>query len=293
MDKPISPVIKWAGGKRRLASEIAKCILRNADNNGTYFEPFLGGGALMLFMCPNKCVGIDENPELINFYDVLKEEPEKLFSVLQNYFVPRHSESFYYEIRSWDRSPTYLHDRDRIERAARFVYLNKTCFNGIWRVNSQGYNNVPWNHSDKFPLPKKERFEALHAYFSKHVKFMHGDYSTVVELAKPGDFVYFDPPYDVEPKQSEFTSYTKNGFGRKDQIKLKEICDNLIEKGAGVAVSNSDTLFINNLYSNKKDYCVYELVKEINLTVHRNIGAKINSRKEVTELLIVGKKRIK
>lgn len=291
MSNPVQPVIKWAGGKRRLAATIADCLTSSSayKRKGTYFEPFLGGAALMLFLRPAKAVGIDQNPELINFYNVVKDYPKELFECLTREFGPNHSETFYYEIRNWDRCPDYLDRYTDVQRAARFVYLNKTCFNGIWRVNSQGHNNVPWNHSDKALLPNYSKILALHNYLKKHVSFVFGDYKHVVSLARKGDFVYFDPPYDVEYKQNSFTAYTKKGFSREDQVELKRICDLLIDQGVSLAVSNSNTAFIRDLYKENDEYELYSFIDEGKLKLARTIGAKTSSRGYVNELLIIGK----
>jgi DNA adenine methylase len=290
MKKPIAPVIKWAGGKRRLAPQIAEYIsVSGFDRCGTYYEPFAGGAALMFYLKPPKSVGIDKNGELINLYKVLSEHPNDLYALLKERFVPAHSEKFYYEIREWDRDKDYLIDKTDIERAARFLYLNKTCFNGIWRVNQNGCNNVPWNHRSVFSLPPKAVFTRLNRYLSKHATFLEGDYQMVSELAVAGDFVYFDPPYDVEENQSEFTAYTKSGFSRDDQQELKSLCDSLIAKGVKVAISNSDTPFIRGLYGQDNGYTTYEIVTEINLTLRRNISGSVDGRKQVTELLFIGR----
>ncbi len=293
MEKIVYPVIKWAGGKRRLASVIASYFddgdLLKPD--ATYFEPFLGGGALMFFLKHRNAIGIDQNPELINFYNVLKNSPRDLFDALQKEFAPFHSENFYYEVRNRDLDPDFIKKYSKVERAARFVYLNKSCFNGIWRVNSKGHNNVPWNHQNKVSLPTLESIIAAHDYIVENdISFIKGDYKKVLEKAKTGDFVYFDPPYDVEPLQSGFTSYTKHGFGRKEQKELKEVCDKLLNEGISVAVSNSNTEFIRQLYKNSVDgYFFYTIVDENKLRLARTIAGKSCNRRYVNELLIIGK----
>ena len=290
MKKPIQPVIKWAGGKRRLAPTIAECILGSGYRmKGTYYEPFLGGAALMLFLRPMRAVGIDQNPELINFYNVVKNNPNELFECLSQDFAPFHSEQFYYAIRAWDQRDDFHTAFTDVQRAARFVYLNKTCFNGIWRVNSSGHNNVPWNHSEKASLPSLDRILALSNYLSSHVTFVFGDYKDVVDMAQKGDLVYFDPPYDVEENQSNFTEYTKKGFTRSDQTELKSLCDELIDKGVWVAISNSNTSFIRELYKKDDSYSLYRVIDESKLRLARTIGAKSSSRGYVNELLIIGK----
>lgn len=293
MKANIYPVIKWAGGKRRLAPAIAD--LFNDDNllrtEATYFEPFLGSGALMFYLKHKNAVGIDQNQELINFYNVLKKSPEDLYETLQKEFASNHSEFFYYEVRNHDLDPDFTKKYTEVQRAARFVYLNKSCFNGIWRVNSKGHNNVPWNHQSKVALPSLENIIVVHDYIvANNICFIHGDYKEVLEKANLGDFVYFDPPYDVEPMQSGFTSYTKQGFGRKEQIELKEICDRLLHKGIAVAVSNSNTDFIKQLYKNDEEaYFFYTVIDENKFRLARTIAGKACNRRYVNELLIIGK----
>lgn len=292
MSDTIYPIIKWAGGKRRLASKIADYFkdAKLIKKGHTYFEPFLGGGALLFYLQPDKAIGIDQNPELINFYQVVKNKPQQLFDYLQNEFRPNHSERFYYEVRDWDRSLDF-DKRNDVERAARFVYLNKTCFNGIWRVNSKGQNNVPWNHQSKAPLPDLDKIMTAHNYLKDHLDFYLDDYKKVSTLATKGDFVYFDPPYDVETKQSSFTAYTKNGFGRDKQKELKELCDKLLDKGVSVAVSNSNTEFIRKLYNPEGETSkyTYTILNDDTLRLSRNIAGKISCRRQVNEALIIGK----
>lgn len=293
MEKTVYPVIKWAGGKRRLAPVIASRFYDDGllKPGATYFEPFLGGGALMFYLKHKNAIGIDQNPELINFYNVLKTAPHELHEALENNFAPFHSEEFYYEVRDRDLNPEFTKTYSKVARAARFVYLNKSCFNGIWRVNSNGHNNVPWNHQNKVSLPSLESIMSAHDYIAKNdISFVHGDYKQVLKKAKAGDFAYFDPPYDVEPLQSGFTSYTKKGFGRKEQKELKEVCDKLLSEGMSVALSNSNTEFIKQLYTKSADgYSLYTIVDENKLRLARTIAGKACNRRYVNELLIIGK----
>jgi DNA adenine methylase len=283
----VPPVIKWAGGKRLLAPILASKLDYNGKHR--YFEPFLGGAALMLYMKPNKAVGIDRNPELINFYQIVRDQPEDLIKLLETFFVPADSDTFFYEIRAWDRKSDYKLCHSALERAARFIYLNKTCFNGLWRVNSKGENNVPYGYYKKPRICNPEGIKKLSKYLKHHAEFIEGDYLDVLPLAKKGDFVYFDPPYDIDPvgKQSEFVEYTKNGFSKDDQKQLKSLCDKLLEKGVFVAESNSNTPFINDLYEKDQIYSLYKI--DSNIVGKRYIGGIKDRRREVNELLIIGK----
>lgn len=282
----MQPIIKWAGGKRKFATQIAGFL---GGVKGTYYEPFLGGGALLLHIAPEHAVCSDINPELINFYNVVKNDIDSLIELLKTEFVPKHSKAFYYQVRGWDRNKEEYSKIDPVKRAARFIYLNKTCYNGLWRVNRDGMNNVPFGRYKKPTILLEEDLRQAANYFrEREVSFFECDYKQLVEKAVKGDVVYFDPPYDVEAGQSEFVSYTASGFGRKDQEELKKLCDSLIDRGVKVGISNSNTQFIRALYASDKKHR-YEL-NEI-APFSRTIGSKPSSRKKTTELIIIGKKK--
>lgn len=279
----MEPIIKWAGGKRRFVDQILNVV---GDKCDRYFEPFLGGAALLYKIHANNYFCSDINEELINFYNVVKKSPNELIFTLENEFIPFHSSSFYKKIRSLDRDLESFASLSDIYKAARFLYLNKTCFNGLWRVNSKGENNVPFGrYSNPKILDKNNILECSHFFIEHNVEFKLCSFEKCVINAKKGDFVYFDPPYDIENGQNSFTEYSKNKFGRKEQTKLKRLCDKLILKGVRVAVSNSDTSFIRSLYSDN-NYVTYTIYNKI--VSNRTIGASVASRKKVTELLIIG-----
>lgn len=281
--KPILPIIKWAGGKKRIATVITDKIA--SFSIGTYFEPFLGGGAIMFSLLPSKAVGIDSNSELINMYQVVKEHPKELIESLKKEFVPFHNPDFFYQVRAWDREDCYL-NRPAVQRAARLIYLNRTCYNGLWRVNKTGYNNVPIGMTPSPKILFEDRIIEMNKYFNEHeVIFINSDYQNVENYATAGDFVYFDPPYHAEKGKSEFTSYTSIGFSESDQIILKALCDRLIKKGVNVAVSNSKSDFIMNLYRSN-EYHIYEIIDDVSTS--RVISSNIKSRGKSPELLIVG-----
>ena len=280
----MEPIIKWAGGKRRFLDQIIKTIGSECTN---YYEPFLGGGAVLYRINAKKYFCSDINGELINFYNVVKENCEELIEELKNNFVPYHSKSFYKKIRYLDRDHCSFELLPKVYRAARFLYLNKTCFNGLWRVNSKGENNVPMGSYKTPNILDEDNLKDASSFFKSHkIEFKHCSFEKCVLSAKAGDLVYFDPPYDIEEGQNSFTEYTKSGFNRESQKKLKRLCDKLIMRGVRIAVSNSDTKFIRNLYSGN-DYITYTIYNKI--ISNRTIGATIESRKKVTELLIVGK----
>ena len=273
------PIIKWAGGKLKLSPVIASYL---GTNYKGYFEPFVGGAAVLFFLEPKNAVCFDINKELINFYNTVKDFPQELADELESNFYPNHSKEFYYKVRAWDRKDDFI-CIPAIKRAARFAYLNKCCFNGLWRENRDGQNNVPWGYYDSPAFITREQIAQVSNYFiTKNVSFIQEDYKGVIKVAKRGDLVYFDPPYDVEAGINGFVGYSANGFGHEQQIELKAICDQLIKKGVKVAISNSCTNFIKELYNDKR-YVINIL------NVQRNIGASIESRKEYEEVLIISK----
>lgn len=282
----MQPIIKWAGGKRRFSSKILKYL---GEIHGNYYEPFLGGGAVLMELEPINAICGDNNEELINFYNVVKKSPQKLISELEKNFVNNHCKDFYYYIRSWDRDPNYLSNRTKVERAARFLYLNKTCYNGLWRVNAKGQNNVPYGKYVNPTIYSEDQIiNASKMFITNNIKFKYCDYKKLIKDVKVNDVIYFDPPYDIEEGQNGFVSYTRSGFSRKDQIELRNLCNELICKGAIVGISNSNTDFIKDLYKGN-EYVIYDIYED--MKVNRTIGAQNTSRKEVYELFIVGKKR--
>ena len=280
----MNPFIKWAGGKRRFAEQITS-LLGDVRNN--YFEPFVGGGAILLYNEFPNAFCFDTNEELINLYNVVKHNAEELIDDLETNFVPHHNKNFYYHIRGLDRDRCSYAALSPIHKAARFVYLNKTCYNGLWRVNRKGENNVPFGRYVNPAILQPDLIREAHNYFTRqNINFEVADYSVVADLAAPGDVVYFDPPYDLEPGQNGFVSYTQDGFNREGQIRLKALCDTLVARGVTIGVSNSNTQFIRELYT-AGPYHYYELHDEI--SVKRTIGSTPDSRREMYELFILGR----
>lgn len=284
------PLIKWAGGKRKFAVQITN-LLGNQYNN--YYEPFVGGAAILLHMEAHDAVCYDINPELINLYNVVKTSPKKLISELEKYEAAHQNatenkrEEIYYKVRTLDRDKEKFAKLSRIQKAARFMYLNKTCYNGLWRVNRNGENNVPYGKYAEPNILNREDILKVSKYFRKNkVKFQLKDYKKVRDIAQPGDIVYFDPPYDVEEGQSEFVGYSVDGFNRENQSELKQLCDELVQRGVIVGISNSNTQFIRNLYM-EGPYDFYELYDD--MRVMRTIGGTPSSRGERKELFILGR----
>jgi DNA adenine methylase len=263
------PFIRWVGGKRQLLPELLPKV---PDEYNTYWEPFLGGGALFFALQPDIAHISDCNFELINAYQIIQKNPYNLIEELSQY---RNEEDFYYTIRSGDIS---LGNIDPIKRAARFVYLNRTCFNGLYRVNKQGQFNVPYGHRKNIDIVSEENIMACHELLTtSNVHVGLSDFSVVNVYATQNDFVYFDPPYVPLTVTSNFTQYTKDGFSESDHQKLLNICNELTEKNVKWMQSNSSAPLVYELY---KDYNIEEVEAK------RNISASVSGRKPVKEVII-------
>lgn len=242
------PVVKWAGGKRQL---IDKLIELMPDEYDYYFEPFVGGGALLFELMPENATINDVNEELLCIYNCLagKDDFKLMINELENH-EKNHSEKYFYQIRELDRTPDYQ-NFPIWKRASRTIYLNKSCFNGLYRVNSKGYFNVPSGKKKKVQTYDKDNMLKLHNYFiNSGITILSGDFTKAVEKTQRGDFVYFDPPYDPFDDKDTFTSYTKFNFNKDDQVRLADLFKELDNKGVYVMLSNHNTKLINELYEN-------------------------------------------
>lgn len=227
-NKLVAPVVKWVGGKRQLLPEIKKYSPKKFN---TYFEPFVGGGAVLFELQPKQAVINDINKELINLYSVIQNNVEELIEKLSDTNVYSNTSECYYRIRELDREPKEYNKLTGIDRAARVLYLNKTCYNGLYRVNSMGEFNSPFGSYKNPNIVNEITLRAVHKYFNEsNIKFLNGDFEKTVKNAKKDDFVYFDPPYAPISKTSNFTGYNESGFGENEQIRLKELCDTLNKK---------------------------------------------------------------
>ncbi|MEK4496742.1 DNA adenine methylase [Ureibacillus sp. FSL W8-0352] len=276
----LQPFLKWAGGKRQLLPEIRKYYPKKYN---TYYEPFVGAGAVLFDLKPANAVINDTNKELINVYKVIKDsiKLEELINDLKKY---KNDSDYYYEIRNLDREDTYKSLED-YKKASRFIYLNKTCFNGLYRVNSKGQFNVPFGKYKNPDYVNEAVLRAVHEFLNQNnIKIFNLDFEEVVEDATYGDFVYFDPPYHPVSKTSSFTSYTDNGFGKEDQERLRDTFERLYNKGCYVLLSNSDTEFIREIYSDLKS----EGVTILEVDASRSINSKADKRGKVKEVLIIG-----
>lgn len=269
------PIVKWAGGKRQLIDKLLELMPSNYNH---YFEPFVGGGALLFELMPDNATINDINHELLAIYKSLgNEEDYKLMIQELEKHERLHSEEHYYEVREEDRNP-HFQDLPNWKRASRAIYLNKSCFNGLYRVNANGYFNVPSGKKKKVQTYDKENIEKLHNYFmTKKVTILEGDFTKAVETAKAGDFVYFDPPYDPFEDKKSFNSYTKFNFSKNDQKRLADLFYELANNGVYVMLSNHNTKFINELYHNYNIHVV---------EAKRMINADSNGRGNVEEVII-------
>lgn len=274
------PFLKWVGGKKRLLPAIKKYVPANIN---TYYEPFVGAGAMFFDVAFKKAVINDINKELINCYKMIKNRQSNLVTQLELH-KKNHSSEYFYEIREMDRRPEYDY-LPNVERAARIIYLNKTCHGGLFRVNSKGEFNVPFGNYKNPQIFDIANLKAVSDCFANsHVKILNEDFSEAVKNAQKGDFVYFDPPYDPISTTSSFTGYSIGGFTKKDQERLKSIVDDLTDKNVNLLISNSSTKFIQELY---QDYSI-ELIN-----APRNINSKAGCKKTATEVLISNSNRIK
>ena len=271
----VHPFVKWAGGKTQLL-EVIESHLPETFNR--YFEPFVGGGALLFKLQPKAFSINDSNEELICVYKCL--ENNELFELLKKELLKHeenHSEEYYYQVREMDKLegfsnlPIYV-------RAGRMIYLNKACFNGLYRVNSKGYFNVPSGKKKAVNCFDKKTFDNLNLFFKNRKPVITSiDFEEAVKDAKKGDFIYFDPPYDTWEEKNSFTSYDKNAFGKEEQVRLAKVFKELSDKGVYVMLSNHNTKFINELY------------KGFHITVvpaKRMINSKADGRGEVEEVII-------
>ncbi|ANI95811.1 DNA adenine methylase [Lactiplantibacillus plantarum] len=273
----VKPFVKWAGGKRQLIPQITKYMPKNF---GRYFEPFVGGGAVFFNLQHTPSTINDFNTELILSYEVIRDNLDDLLDELRIHEANNSSE-YYYKVREWDRNGI-IDGKSDVERAARFIFLNKTGFNGLFRVNRQNQVNTPYGRYKHPAIVNAEILKAVSVFLNKsRIKILNVDFEKAVKDAKYGDFVYFDPPYApmVNDKQS-FVGYTLNGFGADEQVRLRDLMDDLTQKGVKVMLSNSSVPFIHDIYS---DYSKNTII----VPASRNINSKGNGRGKVNEVLIM------
>jgi DNA adenine methylase len=272
----VKPYLKWAGGTRQLLPEIRKYFPANIGDL-TYYEPFAGAGAVLFDLQPERAVINDSNPDLIRTYRVIKNDIEGLLTALEQY-RGKYERSFYYEIRALDRSGIYQNMTDS-EKAARFIYLNKTCYNGLYRVNKKGFFNVPFGRYQNPAIFEEPVLRAVHRYLnSNSITILNGDFAEAVKNAGERSFVYFDPPYHPF-KKSGFTAYQAGGFGEDEQRRLRDVFRELTGRGVPCLLSNSDTPFIRELYQDK-------MFVIMGVSASRAINSAAAGRGKISELLV-------
>jgi len=272
-NKLVAPVVKWVGGKRQIINEILAYI---PDDFSIYYEPFLGGGAVLFKLQPEKAVVNDINSELINIYQVIKNNVEELIEDLKKH---KNTKEYFYKIRELDRDKERFSKLTPIERASRIIYLNKTCYNGLFRVNRAGQFNTPFGNYKNPNIVNEITLRAVSEYFNKaQITFTCMDFEDSLKDISDGAFVYLDPPYDPVSDTSCFTGYDKGGFDKAEQIRLKKTCDMLNAKGIKFLLSNSATDFIKELY---KDYKI-QIIQ-----ARRAINSRSDKRGEIDEVLVM------
>lgn len=260
------PPVKWAGGKGQLISQFEPLFPKQEFT--LYIEPFLGGGAVFFHISPLEAILIDNNPELINFYIIVRDNLQALLADLEKH---QNNKEYYYSMCALD--PDKM---DAVSRASRFLYLNKTGYNGLWRVNKKGKHNVPFGQYKNPRIVDKENLRQVSRVLQR-AEIILGDFSKVLDFALTGSFIYFDPPYHPLSETANFTSYTSNSFGVEDQRRLAEVFKQLDERGCLVMLSNSDTPFIRELYEGYDLKVVY---------ARRAINCCAEKRGPVSELVV-------
>ena len=263
------PFLRWAGGKSKWVRVLAESV-PELGSYDRYFEPFVGAGALFFAVCPDRAVLSDSNGELMNCYRQVARNPLEVWGLLERY-RERDSREFYYSVRSQKTESMSV-----IERAARFIYLNKAAFNGIYRVNTRGEFNVPYGPSSRGPaIPTKSSLEGA-GWLLAGAQLITSDYQMVCRLPKRGDFVYLDPPYPPLDGASSFRHYTAQRFGWKDQEEVARTFNVLDRRGCLVMLSNSDCDMIRSMYRGF-------LLRQLSIT--RWLGANGN-RFQVKEIIV-------
>ncbi|CYU62324.1 modification methylase [Streptococcus suis] len=269
----LQPFTKWTGGKRQLLPVIKSLM---PDNYNSYFEPFIGGGAVFFELIPKKAIINDFNSELINCYRQIKDNPQKLIELLTKH-QENNSKEYYLELRAVDRD-NRINKMTDVERAARIMYMLRVNFNGLYRVNSKNQFNVPYGRYKNPKIVDSDLILSISQYLNKNnIEILTGDFEKAVEDVGAGDFVYFDPPYIPLSETSAFTSYTHEGFSYEEQVRLRDVFRKLDKKGAYVMLSNSSSPLVEELY---KGFNIHK-VEAI-----RTNGAKASSRGKISEFIV-------
>ena len=271
-NKLVAPVLKWVGGKRQLMDTFKPLLPKRIT---TYCEPFVGGGALLFNLQPNTAYINDVNTDLIRVYQVIKDDVDALIRELEGF--ENKSDSFY-AVRDWDRDKEHYNSLSDVQKAARIIYLNKTCYNGLYRVNNAGEFNSPFGNYRNPNIVNEPVLKAVSAYFnSANVQMTSTDYAEVLQNLPKGAFVYLDPPYDPVSDTANFTGYTKGGFSREEQLRLREHCDDLTKRGIKFMLSNSATNFV------LEQYAAYNITI---VRAKRAINSNAAKRGDVDEVVV-------
>lgn len=269
------PFVKWVGGKRQLLKQFRELGLYPPEAfnpiTNTYYEPFVGGGAVFFDLLPKNAELSDMNNELIIAYNVIKNNVDELIESLQKHIYDK---EYYLKVRAQK-----VEDLSDIEIASRFIFLNRTGFNGLYRVNKNGQFNVPFGRYSNPVICDEENLRRVSGAL-QNVIITRQDYKNVLKIAKKGDFIYFDPPYYPVSRTASFTAYTAEGFLEQEQTELRDTFVKLHKKGCFVMLSNSDTPFINELYSGLDGITINKIF------AGRTINSKSSGRGKITEVLI-------
>jgi DNA adenine methylase len=269
----VGPFLKWVGGKRQLLPEIVRLLPEKVEAY-QYIEPFIGGGAVFLHLQPENAIINDSNTELINVYNVVKNDVDALINELKKH---KNEADYFYSIRNLDRTSDFT-TLPATFRASRFIYLNKTCFNGLYRVNNAGEFNAPFGRYTNPNIINENLLRAVSSFLNnKNIKIKNLDYAKLLNRCSRNSFVYLDPPYHPISDSANFTGYVQGGWNMYDQIELKKVCDALNAKGVPFMQSNSSANFIKDLY------------KEYNITIvkaKRAINSNGSNRGEIDEVII-------
>lgn len=262
-----TPFLKWAGGKGRLLAQYAPYFPRDA---GTYYEPFCGGGAVFFARAPERAVLADINPELVNVYTCVRDDVEGVIARLREH-AAQHNSIYYYTVRAQQPG-----DLAPVARAARLIYLNHTCFNGLYRENARGEFNVPLGRYTNPAICDAANLRAA-CRALQGAAILHAPFDHVLERALPGDLVYFDPPYVPLSATSRFTSYSRHTFGPAEQTHLRDVFAELARRGVRALLSNSDCAVTRDLY---RDFPI------VTITAARAINARADRRGKISEILV-------
>jgi DNA adenine methylase len=265
---PAEPIVKWAGGKRNLRQQLLSLA---PETFATYFEPFLGGGAFFFSLAPARAMLGDANRELIQVYEAIRDDPQTVMEELDAMQAHVLDAEFYYATRAAPAASSCF------RRAAQFIYLNKTCYNGLYRVNRAGQFNVPFGRYASPPaLYQRENLLRVSGLL-RQAQLSCGDFADVLERAGKGDFAYLDPPYVPISRTASFTRYTAGAFAEPEQRRLSDVVATLSRRGCRVLLSNSDTPLVRQLYSGYHIDTVY---------TSRNINSDSRGRQKIAELAI-------